>query len=190
MTQSAGSGSARAGKTRTPCSHKPRWRRIRSIPRCGGNWRFVIGCNAAAMEAYRVQTGEIGISLPDPIVSDHPVDVETVSERAYARDDGGGVPRRGRRRTESQRVGQAGREDAQRAGVLAVERRGLEVGARERAPVRATFATAPVSPNWNRQRKSTGRNRAGSLRQSTVGGSSRGSLRTTNRPPAACSGGT
>ena len=29
--------------------------------------RFVIECNSTAMEAYRQQTGEVGISLPDPI---------------------------------------------------------------------------------------------------------------------------
>ena len=54
---------------------------------------FAIRCNSVAMEAYRVQTGEIGISLPDPISmaitlkpelcassSMHFVDVETASE--------------------------------------------------------------------------------------------------------------
>ena len=54
---------------------------------------FAIRCNSVAMEAYRVQTGEIGISLPDPISmaitlrpdlcassSMHYVDVEAVSE--------------------------------------------------------------------------------------------------------------
>jgi len=30
MTHSAISGGALAGETRTPCSHKPRWRRMRS----------------------------------------------------------------------------------------------------------------------------------------------------------------
>jgi purine nucleosidase len=29
--------------------------------------RFTIECNRTAMEAYRIQTGEIGISLPDPV---------------------------------------------------------------------------------------------------------------------------
>lgn len=54
---------------------------------------FVIRCNSVAAEAYRVQTGEIGISLPDPIAmaialrpelcassSLHCVDIETASE--------------------------------------------------------------------------------------------------------------
>ncbi|HEX4808993.1 MAG TPA: nucleoside hydrolase [Bryobacteraceae bacterium] len=55
--------------------------------------QFAIDCNRTAMEAYRVQTGEIGISLPDPVamaialdptvctsVSSHYVEVETASE--------------------------------------------------------------------------------------------------------------
>jgi purine nucleosidase len=55
--------------------------------------RFAIGCNTAARRAYRQQTGEDGISLPDPVAmaialdpsigtswSSHHVDVETVSE--------------------------------------------------------------------------------------------------------------
>ncbi len=55
--------------------------------------RFAIECNSTAMEAYRVQTGEIGISLPDPVAmsialdptictsaSSHYVEVETASE--------------------------------------------------------------------------------------------------------------
>src|SRR5581483_9112975 len=29
--------------------------------------RFAVECNSAAMRAYRIQTNEIGISLPDPI---------------------------------------------------------------------------------------------------------------------------
>jgi purine nucleosidase len=54
---------------------------------------FVIRCNSVAAESYRVQTGEIGISLPDPITmaialrpelcsssSMHYVDIETASE--------------------------------------------------------------------------------------------------------------
>ena len=54
---------------------------------------FVIRSNSVAAEAYRVQTGEIGISLPDPIAmaialrpelcsssSMHYVDIETASE--------------------------------------------------------------------------------------------------------------
>lgn len=54
---------------------------------------FVVRCNSVAAEAYRVQTGEIGISLPDPITmaialqpelctfsSMHYVDIETASE--------------------------------------------------------------------------------------------------------------
>jgi len=54
---------------------------------------FVIRSNSVAAEAYRVQTGEIGISLPDPIAmaialrpelclaaSRHYVDIETASE--------------------------------------------------------------------------------------------------------------
>jgi purine nucleosidase len=55
--------------------------------------RFAIECNSTAMEAYRVQTGESGISLPDPVAmaialdpaictsaSAHHVDVEVNSE--------------------------------------------------------------------------------------------------------------
>ena len=55
--------------------------------------RFAIECNSTAMAAYRAQTGEIGISLPDPIAmavaldpsvcthaSEHFVDVEAASE--------------------------------------------------------------------------------------------------------------
>jgi purine nucleosidase len=55
--------------------------------------RFTIECNSTAMEAYRIQTGEIGISLPDPVamaialdpgvctwMSEHRVDVETSSD--------------------------------------------------------------------------------------------------------------
>jgi purine nucleosidase len=54
---------------------------------------FAIECNSAAREAYRVQTGEDGISLPDPVAmsialdpgialtsSEHYVDVEIASE--------------------------------------------------------------------------------------------------------------
>lgn len=54
---------------------------------------FVVRCNSVAAEAYRVQTGEIGISLPDPITMAialrpelcassgmHYVDIETASE--------------------------------------------------------------------------------------------------------------
>ncbi len=54
---------------------------------------FAIECNSRAQQAYRVQTGEIGISLPDPVAmaialdptictaaSDHYVDVETVGD--------------------------------------------------------------------------------------------------------------
>lgn len=54
---------------------------------------FAIICNSAGAAAYQVQTGEVGISLPDPIAmaillnpglcqvtSSHYVDVETVSE--------------------------------------------------------------------------------------------------------------
>jgi len=54
---------------------------------------FVIRSNRVAVEAYRLQTGEIGISLPDPIAmaialrpelctssSMHYVDIETASE--------------------------------------------------------------------------------------------------------------
>ena len=29
--------------------------------------RFAVECNSRAMEAYRIQTGETGISLPDPV---------------------------------------------------------------------------------------------------------------------------
>jgi len=55
--------------------------------------RFAIECNSTAMEAYRLQTGDIGISLPDPIAmaialdpslcssaSEHFIDVEVASE--------------------------------------------------------------------------------------------------------------
>src|ERR1035438_5769275 len=55
--------------------------------------RFAIECNSAAAEAYRIQTGETGISLPDPIAmavaldptictsaSEHFVEVEVASE--------------------------------------------------------------------------------------------------------------
>jgi purine nucleosidase len=55
--------------------------------------RFAVECNSVAMEANRVQTGEIGISLPDPTAmavaldpavclksSRHLVEIETVSE--------------------------------------------------------------------------------------------------------------
>jgi len=55
--------------------------------------RFAIECNSTAMAAYREQTGEIGISLPDPVAmsiaidasicnsaSDHFVEIETGSE--------------------------------------------------------------------------------------------------------------
>jgi purine nucleosidase len=55
--------------------------------------RFAVECNSRAMEAYRLQTGECGISLPDPTamcialdpsvctsVSRHYVDVEVGSE--------------------------------------------------------------------------------------------------------------
>jgi len=54
--------------------------------------RFAIECNSTAMQAYRVQTGEIGISLPDPVAmaialdpgictsrSRHAIQVETAS---------------------------------------------------------------------------------------------------------------
>jgi purine nucleosidase len=55
--------------------------------------RFAVECNSSAMEAYRIQTGETGISLPDPVamcialhrtvctsVSRHYVDVEVSSD--------------------------------------------------------------------------------------------------------------
>src|SRR5207247_5042 len=55
--------------------------------------RFAIECNSHARKAYKVQTGEDGISLPDPVAmclaldptvgtewSNHYVDVETQSE--------------------------------------------------------------------------------------------------------------
>jgi purine nucleosidase len=55
--------------------------------------RFAIECNSTAMAAYRVQTGENGISLPDPVAmsialdpsictlaSDHYLDIETASD--------------------------------------------------------------------------------------------------------------
>jgi purine nucleosidase len=55
--------------------------------------RFAIECNSTAMEAYRLQTGETGISLPDPVAMSialdpgictsrtrHAVQIETASE--------------------------------------------------------------------------------------------------------------
>jgi purine nucleosidase len=55
--------------------------------------RFAVECNSRAMQAYRIQTGETGISLPDPVamcvaldpavctsVSKHYVDVEVSSD--------------------------------------------------------------------------------------------------------------
>jgi purine nucleosidase len=55
--------------------------------------RFAIECNSTAMEGYRAQTGESGISLPDPVAmsiaidpsictsrSRHAVEIETASE--------------------------------------------------------------------------------------------------------------
>ncbi len=55
--------------------------------------QFAVECNSTAMEAYRVQTAEIGISLPDPVAmsialdpaictsaTNHYVEVETDSE--------------------------------------------------------------------------------------------------------------
>jgi len=55
--------------------------------------RFAIECNSTAMEAYRLQTGDIGISLPDPVAmaialdpsicnssSEHLIDVEVASD--------------------------------------------------------------------------------------------------------------
>jgi purine nucleosidase len=55
--------------------------------------RFAIECNSTAMAAYRVQTGEAGISLPDPVAmsialdpsmctsaGQHYLDIETASE--------------------------------------------------------------------------------------------------------------
>jgi purine nucleosidase len=45
--------------------------------------RFAIDCNTAAREAYRVQTGEIGISLPDPVAMSIALD-PTICTRASA----------------------------------------------------------------------------------------------------------
>jgi purine nucleosidase len=55
--------------------------------------RFALECNSQARDAYKMQTGEDGISLPDPVAmcialdptvgtewSEHYVDVETQSE--------------------------------------------------------------------------------------------------------------
>jgi purine nucleosidase len=55
--------------------------------------RFAIECNSTAMAAYKVQTGETGISLPDPVAmsialdptictssSDHYLEIETASD--------------------------------------------------------------------------------------------------------------
>jgi len=55
--------------------------------------RFAVECNSKAREAYRIQTGETGIALPDPVamaiaidpsirtsVSEHFVEVEVASE--------------------------------------------------------------------------------------------------------------
>jgi purine nucleosidase len=55
--------------------------------------RFAVECNSTAMAAYKIQTGEAGISLPDPVAmsialdpsictsaSEHYLDIETASE--------------------------------------------------------------------------------------------------------------
>jgi purine nucleosidase len=55
--------------------------------------RFAVECNSIAMESYRMQTGEVGISLPDPVAmaialdpsictsaSEHFVDVEVAGD--------------------------------------------------------------------------------------------------------------
>jgi len=44
--------------------------------------RFAIECNSTAMEAYRVQTGEIGISLPDPVAMSIAVDASVCTSRS------------------------------------------------------------------------------------------------------------
>jgi purine nucleosidase len=41
--------------------------------------RFAIGCNRTAMEAYRVQTGETGIALPDPVAMSIALDPSIVT---------------------------------------------------------------------------------------------------------------
>ena len=48
--------------------------------------RFAIGCNRTAMEANRLQTGEIGIALPDPVAMAIALDpsIATRSSRHYA----------------------------------------------------------------------------------------------------------
>jgi len=43
--------------------------------------RFAIECNSAAMEAYYVQTGETGISLPDPVAMSIALDPFLCTER-------------------------------------------------------------------------------------------------------------
>jgi purine nucleosidase len=65
----------------------------RALDRATPLARFAIECNFTAREAYRIQTGEIGISLPDPIAmaiaidpsicvlaSSHFVDIEVAGE--------------------------------------------------------------------------------------------------------------
>ncbi len=88
--------------------------------------RFAIECNSRAREAYKEQTGEDGISLPDPVAMSVALD-PTIgtqwsehyrggrdAERVDAGDDGCGSPQRGRRRTEPGGLGRgnaAGKED-------------------------------------------------------------------------------
>lgn len=44
--------------------------------------RFAIECNSTAMEAYRVQTGETGISLPDPVAMSIAIDPSICTMRS------------------------------------------------------------------------------------------------------------
>jgi purine nucleosidase len=44
--------------------------------------RFAIECNSTAMEAYRVQTGETGISLPDPVAMSIALDASICTSRS------------------------------------------------------------------------------------------------------------
>ena len=92
--------------------------------------RFAIECNSRAREAYREQTGEDGISLPDPVAmsialdptvgnqwSEHYVDVET-RQRVDPRHDGCGSAECGSRRTESSGLGRRAAKGKQDQGLL------------------------------------------------------------------------
>ena len=83
--------------------------------------RFAIECNSRAREAYRTQTGEIGLSLADPTAmavaldrsvglswSRHRVAIETQSE-LNSRHDGRRPARRQRRRNQRRGLGRGSR---------------------------------------------------------------------------------